>query len=150
MLAFPALIVSSKPLDPDVQDPPGGFLWPRIYSWTAAISSQAMGARWKWTRVSVEPSICKNEIDAISGWAVNVTEKFLDVRLRRLPVPVGTPIIMCAGLPLVPLPHTPDCDQPDIPWQKCCDVLFGGRECVEPTGVWFAHWMDPESLVCNT
>ena len=32
MLAFPALIVSSKPLDPDVQDPPGGFLWPRIYS----------------------------------------------------------------------------------------------------------------------
>ena len=137
MLSFPAVIVGSKPSAAPHQDPPNEFLFPRIYEWRPSEGPQVIAA---WWREAIVPGGCENVADPELSWATNFSESFYDPSLNNFPVPNGTPVMICYGLLPPPSRKPPLCNSFDpIP----------GLVCVPRYGVWFSHWVDPESIICN-
>ena len=142
-MGFPAVVVSSKPLDPDVHDTDDIKHFPRIYEWKASEGSQVMASWWKIAKTYTLPSgpwVCVNEADPLLGWATNVSERFYDSSLHNNPVPVGTPITICNGRMPMPEVNPPECTPP-MP-----ETVIN---CAPSTGIWFSCWVDPRSIMCR-
>lgn len=138
-LIFPAIIVSSLPMDrpddPEVND----YRFPRIYEWLASSTAHVAAEAWvRQPRTYAE--VCLNALEPRASWATNVSELLRDPLVSNRPVPNGTPVTICIGLrePLHANPPACDTGVP-LPWALCNT----------PYGLWFSHYVDPLSLLCN-
>ena len=137
-LIFPAIITQSKPVDrPDVPET-DNFRFPRYYEWVASSSSQVVSDMLEGVLVG---AACLNLMVPYNGWALNKAEGGYDLQMNNTPVPRGTPVIICIGPQPSIVKHPPKCEFVlPMPWIVCAP----------PHGLWFYHWCDPPSFLCNT
>ena len=137
-LIFPAIIVSSVPFDrPDESETT--FRFPRIYEWLATSTAHVCAPSLVMApRVPFGP--CLNAIDRRGSWARNISEEYYDPLINNRPVPNGMPVTICVGMPKPIYVRSPDCNIP---------VITPVLQCAMPSGMWFSHWVDPTSMICN-
>lgn len=142
-VTFVAVIGASKPMIPTLPDEDPLLKFPKLYEWTAPFGWPARSARMAGVVVRHDdppaPDECLNLIDDDYGLAVNRSEFFADANIHQNIVPPGMPVIMCFSFPhglYDPL--------------RPCSGLPGGNILTErPPPIWFDHYMDPQSEICD-
>lgn len=124
----------------DNQSTPEGEIFPRLYSWESQWGTSAMFREIWQTRTASEGPPYTTTIHRRVSLALNLYETGArcdpHTRLALVPVPNNTPVIISIGpMPGISSPGGGPGPTLDVlvPW------LF----------VWFAHYMDPPSCVCD-